>query len=73
MPFNFSPITTSLPIIPTFLPLAVDIEDNTHLWYSNSACWAESCDWGRLPPRFETDKIVAQFDLFVYNNRVYLA
>jgi len=73
MSFNFSPITTSFPSIPTSLPLVLDIEDNTHLWYGNSADWAESCDWGRLPPRFEADKIVAQFDLFVYKNRIYLA
>lgn len=74
MPFNFSPITTSLiTSIPTSPILVLDIEDNTHLWYGSSACWAESCDWGRLPPRFENDRIVAQFDLFVFENRIYLA
>ena len=70
---NFSPLTTTLPTIPIYTTLVLDIEDNTHLWYNSSADWAESCDWGRLPAIFGNEVITVQFDLFVFNNRVYLA
>lgn len=72
--FNFpSSLSSTPPIIPTFPNLVLDIEDNTGLWSGSSACWAESCDWGRLPARFEADRIIVQFDLFIYNGKVYLA
>jgi len=72
---NFSPLTTTFPTIPipTFPHLVLDIEDNTHLWSGSSSCWAESCDWGRLPAIFGKGTITVQFDLFVYSGKVYLA
>lgn len=74
MPFNFSPLIPSTsPTIPIFPTLVLDIEDNTGLWYGSSACWAESCDWGRLPAIFGKETITVQFDIFVYNGKVCLA